>query len=180
MDSSYFFPFLALAVLFAAAALAAASAYCWRAVKCSAPSASPSGAEAAEIHPVAASAGDPAQLYEVHVTVRHDQYVAANNYSLFIRSCADFAKVHGDAISCKPILIDDMLATPGQADEVKLERQPMCSMFCNGTKDNAFALGEAFAGAFLRKRGFAPVRNKVEARFKNVAARAGSRVCERP
>lgn len=74
-------------------------------------------------------------------------------------------KMHGledsKVMSCKPIII--VMPTG------RYKQQPMCSMFVNAQLDQAVRWGELFGKYCTDKQGYAIKRNKVEARFDNIA-----------
>jgi hypothetical protein len=132
---------------------------------------------------------DRTQAFEVHVTIKN-----VVDHEPFVEACQVFvgrsesAALEGDAraaavaeiltsskvVSCKAIIIDDLVeqqqpdtSSATSSTTAQLERQVMCSMFVSGTAAQAITWGDQFS-EFLESHGFDPIRNKVEARFKNV------------
>ena len=109
------------------------------------------------------------QPYEVHVTIDSIEDTAP-----FVKLCdefTDWANTNVDkkknrlgdskVMSCKPIII--VMQTG------KYKQQPMCSMFVNAQLDQAVRWGEVFGQYCSEREGYVIKRNKVEARFDNIA-----------
>jgi hypothetical protein len=108
------------------------------------------------------------QPFEVHVTVAEIEDVAP-----FCRLCEEWTAYAAEnvnlteygleaskVVSCKPIII--------MLPEGVHRQQPMCSMFVISTLDQAVRWGELFGDFCHRQHALRMVRNKVEARFRNV------------
>lgn len=108
------------------------------------------------------------QPFEVHVTVAEIE-----DTEPFCKLCEEWTayavenfnfKEHGleasRVVSCKPIII--------MLPEGAHRQQPMCSMFVISTLEQAVRWGELFGDFCHRQNALRMVRNKVEARFRNV------------
>jgi len=108
------------------------------------------------------------QPFEVHVTV-----AAIEDIAPFCKLCEEWTAYAAEnfnltecgleastVVSCKPIII--------MLPEGVHRQQPMCSMFTIGTLEQAVRWGELFGDFCHHRHALRMVRNKVEARFRNV------------
>ena len=107
------------------------------------------------------------QPYEVHVTIK-----SIEDTKPFVDLCESwtddstqidttrYGLENSQVQSCKAIII---LLPEGVHTQ-----QPMCSMFINGNLDQAIKWGELFGEYCNKAHGYTMIRNKVEARFRNV------------
>lgn len=114
---------------------------------------------------------DKKQPYEVHVTIQTIEDTTAfvelcNNWTEYAAASAgninteEYGLKNSKVLSCKAIII--------LLPEGVHKMQPMCSMFVNGTLDQAIKWGELFGEYCCSQQGYIMVRNKVEARLCSV------------